>query len=162
MATDDVAASAPRTIPREMASPKATEKLKMKRRLCCGSSASALEAIAEGTRVIALAFVKREQFEIRSELEIVHIPTGADFRAYPYSDVNDMLQSVKVSWGRAGAPAGDYAEQVRCTASQLLLERAHQVSRDRRFLARLGSNMGEPVSRTILKGGHSYLKGGRS
>ena len=83
---------------------------------------------------MALASVTREQFEIRSEVEVVHIPTGADFRAYPYSDVDDMLQSVKVSWGRAGAPAGDYAEQVRCTASQLLLERAHQVSRDRRFL----------------------------
>ena len=82
---------------------------------------------------MALASVTREQFEIRSEVEVVHIPTGADFRAYPYSDPDDMLQSVKVSWGRAGAPAGDYAEQVRCTASELLLERAHQVSRGRRF-----------------------------
>ena len=54
---------------------------------------------------MALASVTREQFEIRSEVEVVHIPTGADFRAYPYSDVDDMLQSVKVSWGRAGAPA---------------------------------------------------------
>ena len=86
---------------------------------------------------MALAFVTREQFEIRSEVEVVHIPTGSDFRAYPYSDLDDMLQSVKVSWGRAGAPAestGDYAEQVRCMASQLLLERAHQGSRGRRFL----------------------------
>ena len=83
---------------------------------------------------MALASVTREQFKIRSEMEVVHIPTGADFRAYPYSDVDDMLRSVKVSWGRAGVPAGDYAEQVRCAASQLLLERAHQVSRGRRLL----------------------------
>ena len=85
---------------------------------------------------MALAFVTREQFEIRSEVEVVHIPTGADFRAYPYSDVDDMLQSVKVSWGRDGRPAestGDYAEQVRRMASQLLLERAHRVTRDRRL-----------------------------
>ena len=78
---------------------------------------------------MALASVTREQFEIRSEVEVVHIPTGADFRAYPYSDLDDMLQSVKVSWGRPGSPAestGEYAEQVRCMASQLLLERAHQ------------------------------------
>ena len=86
---------------------------------------------------MALASVTREQFEIRSEVEVVHIPTGTDFRAYPYSDVDDMLQSVKVSWGRDGAPAestGDYAEQVRRAALQLLLERVHQVSRARRFL----------------------------
>ena len=53
---------------------------------------------------MAVASVTREQFEIRSEVEVVHIPTGADFRAYPYSNVDDMLQSVKVSWGRAGGP----------------------------------------------------------
>ena len=83
---------------------------------------------------MALASVTREQFEIRSEVEVVHIPTGGEFRAYPYSNFDDMLQSVKVSWGRAGAPAGDYAEQVRSTASQLMLERAHQLSRGGRFL----------------------------
>jgi hypothetical protein len=85
---------------------------------------------------MALASVTREQFEIRSEVEVVHIPTGADFRAYPYSNPDDMLQSVKVSWGRAGSPAestGDYAEQVRCVASQLLLEQAHREVRDRRL-----------------------------
>ena len=63
---------------------------------------------------MALASVTREQFEIRSEVEVVHIPTGADFRAYPYSNPDDMLQSVKVSWGGDGGPAestGDYAEQ---------------------------------------------------
>jgi hypothetical protein len=74
---------------------------------------------------MALACVTREQFKIRSEVEIVHIPTGSDFRAYPYSNPDDMLQSLKVSWGRPGSPTGEYAEQVRCMASQLLLERAH-------------------------------------
>ena len=79
-----------------------------------------------------MASVTRDEFKIRSELEAVHIPTGAVFRAYPYSDPHDMLQSVKVNWGRAGAPAervGDYAEQVRRVASQLLLERADRAAR---------------------------------
>jgi hypothetical protein len=80
---------------------------------------------------MGLASVTREQFNVRSELEVVHIPTEAVFRAYPYSDPDDMLQSVKVSWGRAGEPAGDYGEQVRRVASQLLLEREHRALRDR-------------------------------
>ena len=33
---------------------------------------------------MALAFVTRGQFKIRSEVEVVHIPTGVHFRAYPY------------------------------------------------------------------------------
>jgi hypothetical protein len=80
----------------------------------------------EGVQTEAvMASVKREEFEIRSELEVVHIPTGAVFSAYPYSDPDDMLQSIKVQW-RTGSPAstGDYAEQVRRMASQLLLEQA--------------------------------------
>ena len=76
-----------------------------------------------------MASVTREEFEIRSELEAVHLPTGAVFQAYPYSNPDDMLQSVKVNWGRTSAATestGDYAEQVRCVASQLLLERAYR------------------------------------
>ena len=38
-----------------------------------------------GRPVMAFASVTREQFEIRSEVGAVHIPTEADFRAYPYS-----------------------------------------------------------------------------
>ena len=74
---------------------------------------------------MALASVTREEFKIRSEVEVVHIPTGAVFLAYPYSNPDDMLQSIKVQW-RTGSPAstGDYAEQVRRMASQLLLEHA--------------------------------------
>ena len=78
--------------------------------------------------------VSRDEFEVRSELEAIHVPTGAVVQAYPYDNPDDMLQSVKVSWGRGGAPAesgSDYAEQVRRVASQLLLERARHAVRDR-------------------------------
>ena len=66
-----------------------------------------------------MASVTRDEFKIRSELEAVHLPTGAVFSAYPYSDPDDMLDSIKVQWGRADSPAstGDYAEQVRRVAS---------------------------------------------
>lgn len=61
-----------------------------------------------------MASVTREEFKIRSELEAVHTPTGAVFRAYPYSDPNDMLRSITVNWGPAGTPiAPGYAEQIR-------------------------------------------------
>ena len=80
-----------------------------------------------------MASVTRGEFKIRSELEAVHIPTGAVFRAYPYSDPNDMLRSITVNWGSAGTPiAPDYAEQIRRVASQLLLERARRETEDRR------------------------------
>ena len=80
-----------------------------------------------------MASVTRDEFKIRSELEAVHIPTGAVVRAYPYSNPDDMLQSVKVNWSRTVAPAepvNDYAEQIRHTASQLLLEQARRAARD--------------------------------
>ena len=83
-----------------------------------------------------MASVSREQFRIRSELEVVHIPTGAIFSAYPYSNPDDMLESVRVNWGRASATAessGDYVEQVRRMASRLLLEQALRVARVRRL-----------------------------
>lgn len=79
-----------------------------------------------------MAPVTRGEFKLRSELEVLHIPTGAVFRAYPYSNPDDMLQSLKADWG--GAPAeiiGDYAEKVRRMASELLLERARQAARER-------------------------------
>ena len=47
-----------------------------------------------------MASVTRDEFKIRSELEAVHLPTGAVFSAYPYSDPDDMLQSIKVQWRR--------------------------------------------------------------
>ena len=84
-----------------------------------------------------MASVTRDEFKIRSELEAVHLPSGAVFSAYPYSDPDDMLDSIKVQWGRAGSPTstGDYAEQVQRVASQLLLERARHAVRDRQDAA---------------------------
>jgi hypothetical protein len=80
-----------------------------------------------------MASVTRDQFKVKSELEAVHIPTGAVVRAYPYINPDDMLQSVKIIRGQAGQPTecGDYAEEVRRVASLLLLERAHQAASDR-------------------------------
>ena len=80
--------------------------------------------------------VTREEFKIRSELEVVHIPTGAVFSAYPYSNPDDMLESVRVNWSRASATAessGDYAEQVCRVASQLLLDQALRAASVRRL-----------------------------
>ena len=114
---------------------------------------------------MAVAPVTREQFEIRSEVEVVHIPTGADFRAYPYSDPDDILQSVKVSWGRDGGPAentGEYAEQVRRMASQLLLERAHQVSRGRRFARQHDGERYEHESNTAVRDSQRDADRGRA
>ena len=70
-------------------------------------------------------------------MEVVHIPTGAVFRAHPYSHPGDMLRSVKVYWNESGAQPegpGDYAQEVQRVASQLLLERA---VKDRRSGMRL-------------------------
>ena len=83
-----------------------------------------------------MASVTREQFRIRSEVEVVHIPTGAVFSAYPYSNPDDILESVRVNWSRASATSesnGDYAEQVRRAASRLLLEQALRAVRVRRL-----------------------------
>lgn len=80
---------------------------------------------------MALAIESRENFNIISELEVVYVPTGALFQAYPYNNPNDMLQSVRVNWGRTGAPPE--AEKVKRMASQLLLERAHQAVSDRQL-----------------------------
>lgn len=81
--------------------------------------------------------VSREEFEVRSELEVVHLPTGAIFRTYPYSDPDDMLRSIRVECGKPGSPArtGDYSEQVLLIASQLLLERARFAMRSERSAA---------------------------
>ena len=75
--------------------------------------------------------VTRDEFKIRSELEVVHIPTGAVFSAYPYSNPDDMLESVRVIWRRADALPD--AEQVQRMASQLLLEQALRAARVRRL-----------------------------
>lgn len=78
--------------------------------------------------------VTDDQFLVRSEMEALHIPTGATFHAYPYVKSSDMLQSVTVIWGRAGTPSdAEYVDRIRRMASQLLLERACQGDRDYRL-----------------------------
>ena len=88
---------------------------------------------------MALACVTREQFKIRSEVEIVHIPTGSDFRAYPYSNPDDMLQSVKVSWAdparRPKAQANTPSKFDAWRRSCCLSERIKGLARARRLHA---------------------------
>ena len=38
-------------------------------------------------------------------MEVVHLPTGAVFPAYPYSDLRDLLQSITWIAGMARRPA---------------------------------------------------------
>jgi len=79
--------------------------------------------------------VTRDQFRIRSEVEIVHIPTGASFSTYPYSNPDDMLRSVTAQWGRCEdkpSTTQDYARQeVGRVAAELLLEQAQRARRMR-------------------------------
>lgn len=78
--------------------------------------------------------VTHDQFVIRSELEAFHTPTGAVFHGYPYANPTDMLQSVKVSWGRTGTPSDtEYAEHIRLMASRLLLEQVCRAYSTHRF-----------------------------
>jgi len=78
--------------------------------------------------------VTDDQFLVRSEMEALHIPTGAVFHAYPYVKSSDMLQSVTVIWGRAGTPSDtEYVNRIRRMASELLLERACRADRDHRY-----------------------------
>lgn len=76
--------------------------------------------------------VTRDQFRIRSEVEIVHMPTGATFSTYPYSNPADMLSRMTARWGRAEAnPSGpnDYARrEIGRVAEELLLEQARRVA----------------------------------
>lgn len=79
--------------------------------------------------------VTRDQFRIRSEVEIVHLPTGATFSTYPYNDPADMLGRMTAQWGQAEKPSGDtggYARQdIGRVARELLLEQARRVARTR-------------------------------
>ncbi len=78
--------------------------------------------------------VTREQFRIRSEVEIVHIPTGAIFSTYPYSDPDDMLRSVTAHWQRDSATGlkENYPRQeIGRVAAELLLEQARRARRVR-------------------------------
>jgi len=79
--------------------------------------------------------VTREEFRIRSEVEIVHIPTGAIFSTYPYSNPEDMLRSVTANWGPAESSASGDDEfrrrEIGRVAAELLLEQARRSRRTR-------------------------------
>jgi hypothetical protein len=83
----------------------------------------------------AMTMVTREQFRIRSEVEIVHIPTGAIFSTYPYSDPDDMLRSVTAQWGQVelGMDLKDNypRQEIGRVAAELLLEQARRARRVR-------------------------------
>ncbi len=82
-----------------------------------------------------MATVTREQFRIRSEVEIVHIPTGAIFSTYPYSNPDDMLRSVTAQWGQAehglGGDDDHRRREIGRVAAELLLEQARRSRRVR-------------------------------
>jgi hypothetical protein len=78
--------------------------------------------------------VTREQFRIRSEVEIVHIPTGAIFSTYPYSDPDDMLRSVTAHWRhdpKTGLMENYPRQEIGRVAAELLLEQARRARRVR-------------------------------
>jgi hypothetical protein len=82
-----------------------------------------------------MAIVTREQFRIRSEVEIVHMPTGAIFSTYPYSNPEDMLRSVTANWGQAERDLGGDDDlrrrEIGRIAAELLLEQARRSRRAR-------------------------------
>lgn len=79
--------------------------------------------------------VTREQFKVRSDLEVVHIPTGATFLAYPYLKTDDVVRSITVNWGRAkdkSEAIEDYVRQdIRRVAVEILVDRARRNARVR-------------------------------
>jgi hypothetical protein len=70
---------------------------------------------------------------IRSELEVIHAPTGAVLVAYPYNKPDDVLASVRVIWAPTGAPVDtELAERIQFMGTQLLLEQARRATEARR------------------------------
>lgn len=45
--------------------------------------------------------VKREEFEHRSDLEVLHRPTGTSVATYRYENPEDACSSIKVNFGMA-------------------------------------------------------------
>jgi hypothetical protein len=43
--------------------------------------------------------VRREQFEFRSDLEVIHRPTGACISTFRYDNPADACSSIKVNFG---------------------------------------------------------------
>jgi len=76
--------------------------------------------------------VTREQFEIVSDIEVLHVPTGARISTYRYPDPQNAVSSINANWGRAGdrlENGEDYSqEDVKAMACKLLLEQAKAAS----------------------------------
>jgi hypothetical protein len=45
--------------------------------------------------------VKREEFEHRSDLEVLHRPTGTNVSTYRYQNPDEACSSIKVNFGTA-------------------------------------------------------------
>jgi hypothetical protein len=76
--------------------------------------------------------VKRDQFEIVSNVEVVHKPTGARFSTYEYPDPNDACSTLNVNWACAGdrlESGEDYRrDDVGQVASDILRELARKAA----------------------------------
>ena len=70
--------------------------------------------------------VTREQFELMSDTEVRHKPTGATFSTYRYINPEDTANTVIEQLGRAGErlPNGEEysAAEIRSMAIKLLLD----------------------------------------
>jgi hypothetical protein len=76
--------------------------------------------------------VRRDQFEFKNDVEIVHVPTGARISTYRYHNPENACSTVKVNWGKAGdrlESGEDYSrEEVMQVACALLREQAKKVT----------------------------------
>lgn len=74
--------------------------------------------------------VTREQFKFLGDLEVVHVPTGATFWTYPYSNPDDVVRSITANWARAedkSEAINEYARQdISRMAVKILLDRARK------------------------------------
>jgi hypothetical protein len=78
--------------------------------------------------------VTRDQFEMKSDIEVVHTPTGARFSTYRYDDPKNATSNLTINWGKAGDrldSGEDYDRgEVRDMAARLLWEQANKTKRE--------------------------------
>jgi hypothetical protein len=81
-------------------------------------------------RELNMTPVTREQFSYKSDLEVVHEPTGANVSTYKYESPADACSTITVNWGRIGdllEGAQDYDRwEVARVGCELLRERARR------------------------------------
>jgi hypothetical protein len=77
-----------------------------------------------------MEIVTREQFKILSDLELMHLPTGLVFSAYPYNNPDDMLRSITVQRASAEKRSEFIDDQtlqnIRRMVEQILLEQVRR------------------------------------